>query len=106
MTKSMRIGFSVAVVAVVILAVAYFVVSGRHQAPLPSIAGPSTENSSADAVPTAEFLKANPKALADAQSQCDSGTGRDVVALCDAVHSAKASLMADKFRQGAGGGSH
>lgn len=100
MNSSTKIAIvAAAVVAAVTIAV-YFMSAGNPAgAPQRSPSLPVT----GAATPTAEFLKSHPDALADAQKRCDTGSGQDVVALCDVVHSAKASLMADKFRQGASG---
>jgi len=88
--------------ATAIAALAYAVVVKGRAAPTetsaPYTAAPD------DTVPTADYLKAHPAALAEAQKRCDVGNGQNVVTLCDAVHDAKASLMSDQFRKGPAGG--
>jgi len=106
MKRSLRNGIAIGISAIVVVALAYFFFSNRRQVVQPPFAGTLSPGVRPDdTLPTAEFLKVHPEALAEAQRRCDAGEGQDAVALCDVVHSAKASLMADKFRQGAGGGS-
>lgn len=92
----------VVVIIVVVIAIAAYFMHGTNQASAPPVAS-SVPVTGTD-VPTVSFLKSHPDALSKAQERCDSGNGQEVVSLCDAVHSAKASLMADKFRQGVSGG--
>lgn len=105
MNKSLKTGITIGVSAIIIAALAYFFLSRQNHVTQPPFIGTSSSDTRPnDPLPSPEFLKAHPDALADAERRCDAGEGQETVALCDVVHSAKASLMADKFHQGAGGG--
>lgn len=87
----------------VAVAIAAYSISTRSPTNPPISVGTPATSDVSGTVPSADFLKSHPEALSDAQKRCDSESGQGVVALCDAVHSAKASLLADRFRKGAGG---